>query len=305
MSFEVKSLNVPSTDGIHTLKGKIYIPEGDIKGLFHIVHGMTEHIGRYDRLMSYMAENGYISFGYDNLGHGKTADDDSELGFIAEKDGWKYLVNDVNAFGTAVKEKYPDKELILMGHSMGSFITRLAAEKFPQNYKKFIICGTGGKNPMATAGLLLTKIIAAIKGKKHISKTVLNMAFGSYNKKFTANTGYEWLTNDITVIATYATDKYCSFKFTVSAMHDLIKLCDECNKTAWFKKFSKNIPVFLIAGDCDPVGDYGKGVTQVYKKLIKNGVKAKIKLYENYRHEILNDSCRDEVLHDILNFVKE
>ncbi len=304
MSFEVKAISAMSTDGIHILQGKIYIPSGEIKGLFHIVHGMTEHIERYDTLMSYLAENGFVCFGYDNLGHGKTARDDSELGFIANKNGWKYLVDDVNAFGLAVKKQYPEKELYLMGHSMGSFIVRLAFLKFPKNYKKLIICGTAGKNPLSAMGLALTKIIGTIKGKHYVSKTILNIAFGSYNKKFDGNTGYEWLTNDISVIEKYSKDKFCTFKFSVSAMHDLITLISKCNNTVWFKGVDKNKPVFLISGECDPVGNYGKGVKWVHKKLCENKADAKIKLYENCRHEILNDICSDEVLRDILNFVK-
>lgn len=304
MSFELKEFCVNSTDNIHTLAGRLYIPEGEIKGLFHIVHGMTEYIERYDCLMSHLAENGYLTFGYDNLGHGKTAKDESELGFIAHKDGWKYLVNDVDNFENAVKKLYPEKPLFLMGHSMGSFIARLAAENFKENYSKLIFCGTGGKNPLANAGLIITDIIRAIKGEKHISKTVKNMAFGSYNKRFVGSTGREWLTNDIAAVEKYATDKFCNYDFTVSAMHDLIKLNAMSNRKEWYYNINPDTPVLLIAGDCDPVGNYGKGVKEVYNKLINAKATAEIKLYENCRHEIHNDTCRDEVFHDILEFIK-
>ena len=138
MEYEIKELIVNSSDNIHSLYGKLYIPKGEIKGLFHIVHGMTEYIERYEQLMSALAENGYVAFGYDNLGHGKTAENDNELGFIAHKDGWKYLVNDIWAFTKAVKKMYPNIPTVLMGHSMGSFIARLVAESYPQEYDKFI-----------------------------------------------------------------------------------------------------------------------------------------------------------------------
>ena len=302
MSFEIKEFCVNSTDNIHTLIGRLYIPEGEIKALFHIVHGMTEHIERYDKLMSHLAENGYLAFGYDNLGHGKTAKDDSELGFIAHKDGWKYLVRDVDAFETAVKKLYPEKPLYLYGHSMGSFIARLAAISFKENYKKLIFCGTGGKNPLANLGLVLTNIVKAIKGEKHISKTVNNMAFGAYNKRFSGNTGREWLTKDLSSIEKYANDKFCNYSFTVSAMHDLIKLNAMSNHKDWYESISTDIPILLISGDSDPVGNYGEGVKEVYNKLIKVGAKAEFKLYENCRHEIHNDTCRDEVFSDILSF---
>ena len=303
MTYEIKELTVRSTDNIHNLAGKIYIPQGEIKGLFHLVHGMTEYIDRYQPLFTALAENGYVVFGYDNLGHGRTARDDNELGFIAHCDGWKYLVNDVFAYEMAVKKLFPDKPLILMGHSMGSFIVRLAAENKTENIDKLIICGTGGKNPLAPIGLLITDIIRLIKGERHISKTVINIAFGTYNKKFEHITDYDWLTNDRTVIVKYMNDKFCTFKFTVSAMHDLVKLNYMCNRSGWFKNIDKKLPVLLIAGECDPVGDYGKGVIWVHKKLKSALLSADLKLYENCRHEILNDNCKNEVIEDILNFI--
>lgn len=305
MSFEVKPMAVKSSDGIHTLSGKIYIPDGEIKGLFHVVHGMTEHIGRYDKLLSAAAHHGFVAFGYDNLGHGKTAADDSELGFIAHKDGWRYLVKDVKVFETAVKELYPDKPLYLMGHSMGSFIVRLAAENYKDSYKRLIICGTGGKNPLAKAGLFLTKTLKLIKGEKYVSQFCLNLAFGTYNKRFSGESEYEWLTNYREVIENYEADKYCAFPFTVSGLCDLIKLNIMCNRKDWYKNISKTMPILLISGDCDPVGDYSKGILQIFNDLKKHKADVSVKLYENCRHEILNDLCGEEVLNKIINFIKE
>ncbi len=304
MAFEIKLFEVKSTDNIHTLRGKMYIPNGEIKCLLGLAHGMTEYIDRYDHLFSFLAQNGVLAFGYDHLGHGKTAENDNELGFIAHKDGWKYLVNDMVTFTKAVKNIYPNIPTILMGHSMGSFIARLVAESYPQEYDKFIFCGTSGPNPASSAGLLLVKIIKSIKGEKHKSNLIQNIAFGSYNKGFDGDTPYEWLTNDREVIDKYAADKYCTFRFTVSAMGDLMNLLSKSNRNAWFKALDSTKPILLIAGDKDPVGNYGKGVLVVYNKLIKNGKKAEIKLYENCRHEIHNDTCKNKMFNDILEFIK-
>lgn len=304
MTFEIKLFEVKSTDNIHTLKGKLYIPNGEIKCLLGLAHGMTEYIDRYDHFFTFLAENGILAFGYNHLGHGKTAENDNELGFIAHKDGWKYLVNDVVTFTKSVKNMYPNLPTILMGHSMGSFIARLVAESYPQEYDKFIFCGTSGPNPAAYVGLLLVKIIKSIKGEKHKSNLIQSIAFGSYNKGFDGDTPYEWLTNDREVIDKYAADKYCTFRFTVSAMGDLMNLLSKSNRNAWFKALDSTKPILLIAGDKDPVGNYGKGVSAVYNKLIKNGKKAEIKLYKNCRHEIHNDLCKAEMFNDILEFVK-
>ena len=133
---------VLSSDKVHYLKGRIYIPEGSPKGLLHVVHGMTEYIGRYDGFMREMAEFGYITFGYDHLGHGMTAVDESELGFIAHKGGWNLLVDDVFLFGNEIRKAMSGEKLpfILMGHSMGSFIVRLTAARY-QHHDKLIVMG--------------------------------------------------------------------------------------------------------------------------------------------------------------------
>lgn len=303
MSYEIKSIEVQSTDNIHTLKGLIYIPEGEIKGIFHLVHGMCEYIGRYAHIFAALAERGYVCCGYDNLGHGKTARDENELGFIAHRDGWKYLVRDVKAFEDAVKKIYPDIPLCLMGHSMGSFIARIAAENYGDGIEKFIICGTGGPNPAAPFGLLATDIMRLLNGEKHKSKLVNKLAFGAYNKRFEGDSEFEWITTDREVINKYAADKYCNFKFTVSAMHDLVKLNQLANRPAWFKNIRKDLPILLISGSDDPVGAYGKGVTRVYNKLKAAGVKdVTLKLYNGCRHEIHNDSCKNQVINDISEF---
>ncbi len=300
----VTDYSVPSADGIHTLSGVIYKPQSEIKGLFHLVHGMTEYIGRYDPLMSFLADAGYLVFGYDHLGHGKTARDESELGFIAHKDGWRYLVEDVIRFEDAVQKEYPDLSLVLMGHSMGSFIVRLAAEKPEFRGTKLIVCGTGGPNPAAPVGLLICDVMRLLFGEKHISPLVESVAFGAYNRQFEGLSPYDWLTKDRAVIARYEKDPFCTFHFTVSAMHDLVELNARCNKRKWFSAFRKDLPVLLIAGDRDPVGNYGKGVTAVYDRLKGAGVRdVTLRLYENCRHEIHNDTCKDEMFADIHSFI--
>lgn len=302
MSAQIAEKQVLSGDGIHTLRGVVYLPVGEPKGIFHLVHGMTEYIGRYDPLLSLIASAGYVACGFDNLGHGKTASE-SERGFIAEKGGYKYLVEDVMRFGNAVKADYPGLPYFLMGHSMGSFIVRLTACRYPKDIDKLIICGTGGPNPAAGAGLALIKLIALFKGKRGYSSFIENMAFGTYNKRFPGGGKYEWLTKDEGIKSAYAADPLCTFRFTLSALYDLIKLNSLCNKPAWFQSMRKDLPVLLISGADDPVGDYGKGVTAAYNRLKNAGCDVSIHLYENCRHEIHNDTCREQSAQDILKFI--
>lgn len=304
MGYTVKKFEVLSSDKIHNLNSVAYVPQGEIKGIFHLVHGMTEYIDRYAPLMAEIAECGFICCGYDNLGHGKTAKGDHELGFIAEKDGYKLLINDVKIFADFMKKEYPYETYILMGHSMGSFISRLAAAKYKSDFSRLIICGTAGPNPLADAGLFLSRFIGVFKGKKGYSSFLENLVFGAYNKRFTGSTKYEWLTNDRQIIDNYIKDKYCTFRFTLSAMHDLIKLNSLCNKSAWFKEMPKDLPIFIIAGEDDPVGNYGKGVKTVYEKLKAAEMQnVTLKLYKGCRHEIHNDNCKKEMAEDIINFI--
>ncbi len=303
---EKLKFQVPSSDEIHTLQGVIYLPEGEAKGYFHIVHGMVEHIGRYDRLMCELAQQGYICFGYDNLGHGNTAKGD--FGYIADKNGHDLLAQDVKRFADAVMAQFGKQELpyYLMGHSMGSFITRYAVQKHVKP-TKYIIMGTGGKNAAAGIGLALLACIERVKGGRHISSLAYKLAFGAYNKRFGGGTKEDpspWLTCDQTEREKYYADPFCSFQFTVSAMRDLIRLNKLTNSRAWYHDMPKDLPILLLSGENDPVGDYGKGVRQVHTLLQKEGIDASCILYPNARHEILNDSTYAQVKQDILTFLE-
>ena len=307
MSYSVKEYKVLSCDGIHTLSGVIYLPEGEARGFFHVAHGMTEYIGRYDRIMGVLADAGYICFGYDHLGHGHTAKDKSELGFIAQKKGYDLLCRDIKTFSDAVRAEYdPDYILpyYLMGHSMGSFIVRLATERYVRP-DKLIVMGTGGANPAAPLGIALTELIKLFKGAKHVSKLVYILAFSNYNEKFKKDPDYSarsWLTTDASVRDKYKDDEYCAYRFSVSAMGDLMRLLKYSNRGAWFKKMPK-IPILLVAGSDDPVGNYGKGVRQVEKRLRAKGHDVECHIYEGARHEILNDVSKNAVRNDILEFL--
>ena len=311
MSVTIKNFLVASSDGIHTLNGKIYLPEGNIRGFFHIVHGMTEHIGRYNKIMTDMANEGFICFGYDNLGHGHTAKDKSELGFIAKKNGYDHLCRDVKVFSDAVRAEYdPEGKLpyYLMGHSMGSFIVRLAAEKYVKA-DKLIIMGTGGPNPAVGAGILLATLIKTFCGERHFSPLIESLSVGGYRKKKFDDPNPElpnaWLSTYPETRLAHKKDEYCNFKFSVSAMRDLFKLLKYSNRAKWYKNLNRDMPILLVSGEEDPVGDFGNGVRTVYGNLKKAELNAECKLYPKARHEILNDFTYDEVKADILEFLSK
>ena len=303
MEITVLEKRVLSSDKIHNLYGKVYVPSGEIKGIFQVVHGMTEHIGRYDSFMKIMAQYGYVTFGYDHLGHGNTAKDESELGFIAHKDGYKFLIEDVAVFANEVRKEYGENlPYYLLGHSMGSFIVRCSALKNVPT--KLIVMGTGGENKAATTGIALIKSIKTVRGEMHFSKLVDKIAFGAYNTKFiNEKDGCSWLTKDEEIRRLYKEDKFCTFKFTVSAMQDLMKLLVLCNSKKWYENLSKDLPILLVSGEDDPVGNFGKGIYEVHSRLEEQGIDAKMILYKDCRHEILNDTSKEDVIRDILEFI--
>lgn len=312
MAVKKQELKVLSSNGVHKLAGVVFVPTTRKPvGFFQVVHGMTEYIGRYERFMTEMAEQGWICFGHDHLGHGHTVNDASELGFIASENGADLLQRDLRKVADAVMKHYTPAgtkmPYVLMGHSMGSFVVRLATEKKYVQPDRLIVMGTGGPNPVAGLGLSLIKIIKRLRGERHVSKLLENMAFGNYNDAWGGGTDTDtdpWLTSDISVRMRYYADPLCTFKFTVSAMGDLITLTKEANRKEWFTNMPKNIPVLLVSGELDPVGDFTEGVEKVHEKLLKAGVKCDMKIYENARHEILNDISHDAVVRDILDFCK-
>ena len=312
MAVKKQELKVLSSNGVHKLAGVVFVPTTRKPiGFFQVVHGMTEYIGRYERFMTEMAEHGWICFGHDHLGHGHTVNDASELGFIASEGGADLLQRDVKKVADAVIKHYTPAgtkmPYVLMGHSMGSFIVRLATEKKYVAPDRLIVMGTGGPNPVAGMGLVLIKIIKRLRGERHISKLLEKMAFGNYNDAWGGGTDTDtdpWLTSIESVRMRYYGDPLCTFKFTVSAMGDLITLTKDANRKEWFTNMPKNVPVLLVSGEADPVGDFSEGVEKVHNGLIRAGVRSEMKIYENARHEILNDISYDAVVRDILSFCK-
>ena len=305
---EKKQFFVPSSDGVHSLAGVVYLPDSEPRGLFHAVHGMTDHIARYDRILTDMAAEGYIAYGYDHLGHGETARDPSELGYFAKKRGGELLARDVAAFSEAVRAEYgtPALPLYLMGHSMGSFVVRLAAERFITP-DRLIVMGTAGPNPAAVPGLALVGLLHCLFGEKHISPLLEKIAFGGYNRRFGGDLPDDpkrWLSTDEAVRRTYYADPFCMFKFTVSAMGDLIRLIKRTNTAAWYRALPATLPILLVSGEDDPVADYGRGVRKVARRLEAEGKTVTCKLYPGARHEILNDFTYEEVRADILAFLR-
>ncbi len=297
-----------SATGACEISGCKYMPDsGEVKAVIAMHHGMAEHRERYKAFFEYLTANGFVVFMHDMANHGKSNKNFNESGYFGETDGYKNLVKDFNTTVEKAKTQYPDKKIIVMGHSMGSFIVRCFTAWYADaGFAAAIYMGTGGSNPAAGVGDAVSNLIAKIKGSKYKSKLLDKLTFGTYNNKFEKRTGFEWLSSDKTVVDKYMADKYCGFLFSAKGMNDLVKLNICANSDAWYSGVPKDIPLLVISGSMDPVGNYSKGIQEVYDKLRQTGhSKAEIKLFENGRHEILNEINKQEVYDFIKNFIEK
>ena len=304
--YSISNVRFTSADGKSRVHGWVYAPQGEIVGLLQITHGMCEYIGRYRWFMEAMAEQGFVVFGHDHIGHGDSSQPE-EYGFFGEKDGWKHLVADVQKMSLIVREKYPNLPLYLFGHSMGSFVARLYLQKYGNEIDGAILSGTCGPNPMAKAGITAASAVIKLKGPLHRCGILRKMAFSGYNSKYKPQrTTHDWLTRDEAVVDTYLNDPKCNFCFTACGFRDLFTMVSKCNSREWFASLPKDLPILLISGDMDPVGGYGKGIEKVVENLLMNGMgDVSLCLYPEARHELLNESNKEEVLADVQFWLKE
>ena len=298
----------PSSDGIHTIYADIYAPvDRAPRAVVQICHGMVDFVKRYEQLALALVKQGIVLAGNNHLGHAKSSNSPQDLGFFADRDGFKHVLRDVHTMNRYLRTTYPNVPIIVMGHSMGSFIARLFVARHPHAADGFIIHGTGGPNPLTPLGHLVAGTIGLFRGNRYRSKTLRAITFAGYNSHFPKSEGKNaWLTRDLTIINEYDDNPYSNFVFTVSAYRDLFRFLSRSNSKSWFQKYPKSMPTLIMSGTEDPVGGYGKSVTYVYKHLLLAGVSdVRLRLYEGGRHELFRDTCRTEVFRDIINFVEE
>ncbi len=303
-----KALTFKSSSGLSDIFAEVYYPDKSItvKGVLQIAHGMAEHHERYENFIEFMNNNGYAVFINDHLGHGKSVSSDSELGYFGKKAGYLYLVEDMKTLHDIARDEFPHIPYILFGHRMGSFLARLYCERYGDTLTGAIFCGTSGPNPLASVGLPLIKAMVKTKGDHYRSTFIDKMCFGSYNKKIVPQrTSFDWLTTRDDIVDEYIADPYCGFLFTTCGYRDLISLIIIVNRSDWYTSIPAELPIYLISGDEDPVGNYGKGITEVYHGLMDtNHSDVSMKLYSGDRHEILNEKDSDDVYNDIIKWVK-
>lgn len=293
----------PSKDGnteIHTIEWK---PEGEVRAVLQICHGMVEYIKRYDEFARFLCEKGYYVVGNDHLGHGKSVQSKSEYGFFDKKYGNACVLGDIHTLRQRTAKKHPDVPYFMLGHSMGSSLLRQYIQMYGNGLDGVVLMGVVTDHSRASLLFVkrLCRLMAAVRGWHYRSKMVDELVTGSFNKKFKpARTRADWITSDRDRLDAYVADPMCSFMFTVNAYYSMMAGMLGMQRKENISMIPKILPILFVSGAEDPVGDFGKGVRKVYEKYCAAGIQdTALRLYTGDRHEILNETDRQQVYEDL------
>lgn len=299
-----KEITYKSKDNITDIHASIWIPDGEIKCILQISHGMLEHIDRYDEFAENLNKKGILVCGNDHLGHGLSVIDKEHYGYFASKNARQILINDVYELTTIIKKDYPNIPYFMLGHSFGSFIARNYLTSYSESLTGIIITGTAHHSKLKLIfAKCLTKIISFYKtGPFYRSKFLYKCTTGNYKKYFKNNENNSWLTKDKDYLVNFIKDPRCTFKFTCNGYHTMFDLILHSNDK--YKKIKKDLPILLLSGKDDPVGNFGKSITKINKIYKKRGLtNVKYKIYNGLRHALLNEVEKVIVINDITQFI--
>ncbi|MGM9948214.1 alpha/beta fold hydrolase [Floccifex sp.] len=289
-------------DGLK-LEGIYMEPEIEKKGLIQIVHGMAEHKERYLSFMRFLCQQGYVVFIHDHRGHGQSVKENDDLGYFYDNTG-TYIYLDAHDIAMKFKQKY-QLPLIVFGHSMGSLVVREMLKYFDKDMDALIVCGSPSENKSISLALTLNKVLTKIKGEHHRSQLMNSLAFSSYSKRFKEKDKNCWLSTNQENVSQYNRDPLCGFCFTLNGFFNLFCLMKDVYDPDNWQVKHKDIPIFFIAGKDDPcIGSYSQWI-QAQDFLKQRGyLSIQNQIYENNRHEILNEDNYLDVYQDVLSFIK-
>ena len=298
----------PSSDGKTLIHVNQWTPnDRKIIGVVQIAHGVAEYGGRYAPFARYLCAHGYVVVANDHLGHGLSVIDGAPMVYLGETDGWQHVVDDMEELRRRTARVFPGKPYFLFGHSMGSFLSRTHLIRYPGCLDGCILCGTGHQSPALIAGgkLIADREIRRL-GRKAFSVKADKLAFGAYNQRFQpTRTRFDWISANEANVDAYIADPLCGGDTTLGLFRDMLDGLGVITKQANINKMDKKLPVLFIAGDQDPVGDMGKGVEKAFHCFQKARLRdVSLKLYHGLRHEILNETGRQYVYRDVLDWLE-
>lgn len=305
----VEDVTFPSADGSSTIHARFWAPAGpggaSPRAVVQVVHGMSEHVRRYDDFARFLAGRGFVVCGDDHIGHGASAPA-QKRGCIPAKGGKEALIADEHTLRGIAQERFPQAPYVLFGHSMGSFITRCYIGRHGEGLAAAVICGTGTVPvPTSRAGNLLARAACAARGEDHRSALIDSMGAGAYGKAVPGPTGMEWLSHNEDNVRAYLADEECGFMFSVGGYAALTALTAEACSKACAASVPHDLPLLYIAGDGDPVGNMGKGVRAAAKLARDAGsVDVTCTIYDHMRHEILNEKGHEAVYRDVAGWIE-
>lgn len=297
----------PSADGAHQIHARLWLPEGRPRGVVQLVHGVAEHVGRYEDFARFLTDHGFAVGGEDHLGHGETARADGSFGWFAEKDGWTLVVRDVRRMRELLEERFPGLPFFLFGHSMGSFLARTYLCRWPGTVDGCILSGTGQEPaPLVAFGRGLAGGVGLLRGPDHVNDLVYALSLGAYNRQFRPNrTTADWLSRDEGAVDANLRDPLCAFRPTVSMFRDMMTGLRFIARRDNLARMDRATPVYFLSGDRDPVGSMGAGVKKVAGMFRAAGCgDVTLKLYPGGRHEMFNEINRQEVMDDLLAWLQ-
>lgn len=297
-----------SKDGKTRIQGFEWAPaKNKFKGIVQIAHGMAEHIGRYDDFATSLAEEGYIVVGNDHLGHGKSVISEEHYGYFSQKDGILNLIEDMETLRRKTKSAFPELPYFFLGHSMGSFLVRKYISLYGANIQGAVLVGTGNQDKIQlSSGILLIKILKAIRGEFHRSRLVNYLVVGKNSIHFNrpSDASKSWISKNPENVREYKEDSMSGFLMTLNGYENLLKLVWQIKDKNEVGKIPKELPIMLLSGKEDPVGNFGRGVLSVYHQYQKQEIRdLGWKLYPKDRHEILNEEDKEVVYQDIVNWL--
>lgn len=283
----------------------IFEPETDLRAILQITHGWKDYIERHEELIRFFTDHGIMVCGCDFIGHGRSTEEEQGRGHLEEQDGWFYLVKDVKRLAAYIKREYPQTPFFLYGHGMGSLVARLCCLHESQ-WDGVILSGTSSRQRFCRRSIVVTAILRRVKGLNHHSAYLESLIYKRLNKKYRKERNYlSWFSADETVRNQYDMDKRSQMYCTLGAYENIFKMLGLVSTKKWYRSIRTSLPILLISGKDDPIGDFGKGVEEVYHKLLEEGCRVDMKLYEGIRHELQSDPEHERIFFDILEWMRE
>jgi len=283
-------------------------PERAPRAIVQIVHGMAEHSQRYARFAAALTEHGYGAYAADHRGHGYTVTRREELGHFADEDGWEKVVADQVALLAEIQSRHPGTPVFLFGHSMGSYIARSVAFRVANKLAGLILSGTSHDAPIAMRGARMVAAAERLRvGKRGTSALLRTLTFDSFNKKVRSpRTPCDWLSRDPAEVDKYVADPLCGFDSTTQLFWDMFGGMIEIFTQDNIDKLPKKLPIYVLAGEDDPLNGKLSAIKKLHKALESARFESvTVRVYQGARHELLNETNRDEVTHDLIGWLDE